>query len=48
MGDSHFDILQWWKKNDHQFEVLSSVSRDVLAILVSIVASESTFSIEDV
>ena len=41
-----FDILSWWKENQRKCRVLSQIARDVLAIQVSTVASESTFSIE--
>ncbi|XP_010480984.1 PREDICTED: zinc finger BED domain-containing protein RICESLEEPER 2-like [Camelina sativa] len=39
-----FDILSWWRRNSSKFPVLSEVARDVLAIQVSSVASESAFS----
>ncbi|KAK5826513.1 hypothetical protein PVK06_021435 [Gossypium arboreum] len=39
-----FDILLWWKMNSPRFPILSKMARDVLAIPVSTVASESTFS----
>uniref|UniRef100_A0A9I9EAA5 HAT C-terminal dimerisation domain-containing protein n=1 Tax=Cucumis melo TaxID=3656 RepID=A0A9I9EAA5_CUCME len=39
-----FDILQWWKMNSDRFEVLGHMARDILAIPVSTVASESAFS----
>jgi hypothetical protein len=39
-----FDILSWWKANQVTYPVLSCLARDVLAIQVSIVASESAFS----
>ncbi|KAL5748545.1 hypothetical protein ACOSP7_025585 [Xanthoceras sorbifolium] len=35
-----FDILIWWKANASKYPILSRVSRDVLAIPVSTVASE--------
>ena len=40
----HFDILIWWKLNGYRYSILSQIANDVLAILMSIVASESTFS----
>ena len=39
-----FDILDWWRVNSSRYRILSQVARDVLAILVSTFASESTFS----
>ncbi|XP_074573505.1 zinc finger BED domain-containing protein RICESLEEPER 1-like [Curcuma longa] len=39
-----FDILQWWKNHSVIYPVLSQLARDVLAIPVSSVASESAFS----
>ncbi|XP_073153537.1 zinc finger BED domain-containing protein DAYSLEEPER-like [Henckelia pumila] len=42
--DEKFDILLWWKVNSLRFPILSKVARDVLAVPVSTVASESTFS----
>jgi len=40
----NFDILGWWKLNSSKYQILSQIARDVLAIPVSIVASESAFS----
>ncbi|KAH9794591.1 BED-type domain-containing protein [Citrus sinensis] len=39
-----FDILLWWRVNSANYPILSSIARDVLAIPVSTVASESAFS----
>ncbi|CAN6374533.1 unnamed protein product [Urochloa humidicola] len=39
-----FEILEWWKDNTHRFPILSHMARDLLAIPISTVASESAFS----
>jgi hypothetical protein len=39
-----FDILAWWKNKREHFPILSQIVRDVMAIQVSTVASESAFS----
>ena len=41
---SDFDILCWWKSNVTKYPILSSLAKDILAIPVSTVASESAFS----
>jgi hypothetical protein len=41
-----FNILFWWKVNIPKYPILAEVARDVLAILIFTVASESTFSNE--
>ncbi|KAL1567424.1 hypothetical protein AAHA92_02904 [Salvia divinorum] len=38
-----FDLLKWWSEHTH-YHVLSAMARDILAIPVSSVASESAFS----
>lgn len=39
-----FDILMWWKVNSTKFSILAEIARDVLAIPITTVASESAFS----
>ncbi|KAJ0946383.1 putative HAT dimerization domain, ribonuclease H-like superfamily, hAT-like transposase, RNase-H [Helianthus annuus] len=39
-----FDLLHWWKINGEKYKILEKVARDVLAVPVSTVASESVFS----
>jgi hypothetical protein len=39
-----FDLLTWWKNNAHRYPILAEVAYDVLAMLISTVASKSTFS----
>ncbi|KAL0712787.1 hypothetical protein Bca4012_019765 [Brassica carinata] len=41
---TEYDILSWWRKNSAKFPILSEIARDVLALQVSSVASESAFS----
>ena len=41
---SSFDILNWWKVNSTKYPILGQIARDVLAMPVSTVASESAFS----
>ncbi|KNA26118.1 hypothetical protein SOVF_000340 [Spinacia oleracea] len=38
------DILDWWKMNAHRYPILARLARDVLAVPISTVASESAFS----
>ncbi|KAK2655118.1 hypothetical protein Ddye_008170 [Dipteronia dyeriana] len=40
----NFDILMWWNVNASKYPTLQCIARDILAIPVSTVASESTFS----
>lgn len=37
-------MLQWWKDNKNRYLTLAKIFRDILAILLSTVASESAFS----
>ncbi|KAF7821820.1 putative AC transposase [Senna tora] len=40
---TEIDMLDYWKKASGQFPILTSMARDILAIPISMVASESTF-----
>ncbi|KAK2633939.1 hypothetical protein Ddye_028731 [Dipteronia dyeriana] len=40
----NFDILTWWKVNAYKYPTLHCIAKDILAIPVSMVASESAFS----
>ncbi|KAK7360573.1 hypothetical protein VNO77_02579 [Canavalia gladiata] len=42
---SDFDILTWWKVHGVKYPTLQLIAKDVLAIPISTVASESTFSV---
>ncbi|KAJ4819010.1 Zinc finger BED domain-containing protein DAYSLEEPER [Rhynchospora pubera] len=42
--DDQFDILAWWKLKAPKYPVLARLTRDILAIPISTVASEATFS----
>lgn len=39
-----YDVLSYWRTNAARFPVLSEIARDILAMQVSSVALESTFS----
>lgn len=39
-----WNVLSWWKRSSVKFPILSELAKDVLAIQVSSVASESAFS----
>ena len=43
--DEIFEILTWWKTNSNKYPVMSAMARDVLAIPLSTVSSESAFSL---
>jgi hypothetical protein len=39
-----FDVLGWWKINASKYPIIAAIARDVLAMSISTVASESVFS----
>ena len=43
-NNEDFEILEWWKKQQIKYLVLSIIARDVLTVLVSTVASEAAFN----
>ena len=44
MSGTEYDILSFWRVNNGKYPVLSTLAKDVLAMQVSSVASESAFS----
>ena len=40
----NFDILSWWKFNSLMFPTMAKIARDVLAVSIFTVASESVFT----
>ncbi|VFQ90203.1 unnamed protein product [Cuscuta campestris] len=42
--DVEFDVLGWWKRNEHMFPCLGMLARQVLSVPVSTVAVEREFS----
>ena len=43
-GSHEFDVLSWWKLNGIKYPIMSEIARDILAIPISTIASESSFS----
>ncbi|KAL2466802.1 Dimer Tnp hAT domain-containing protein [Abeliophyllum distichum] len=43
-ANANFDILNWWKIKSSRFKILSEIARDVLAIPISSVTSESALA----
>ncbi|KAJ1704209.1 hypothetical protein LUZ63_003988 [Rhynchospora breviuscula] len=42
--DEEFDILAWWRLKSPKYPILSQLTKDILAVPISTVASESAFS----
>ncbi|XVF46975.1 hypothetical protein PTKIN_Ptkin03bG0071800 [Pterospermum kingtungense] len=42
--NGEFDVLGWWKINALRYPIMSTFAKDVMAVPISTVASESTFS----
>jgi hAT family C-terminal dimerisation region len=42
--DAQFDILSWWKLKAPKYPILARLTRGILVVPISTVASESTFS----
>ncbi|KAJ4794976.1 Zinc finger BED domain-containing protein RICESLEEPER 1 [Rhynchospora pubera] len=45
--DDEFDILSWWRLKSPKYPILSQLTRDILAVPISTVTSESAFSTSD-
>lgn len=45
LDDVKSGLLAWWKINSGQFPILSMIARDILAVPISTVPSESAFSV---
>ena len=43
-GNEDFEILEWWKKQQIKYSLLSIIACDVLSMHVSTVASKAAFS----
>lgn len=43
-GERNFDVLEWWRVHALKYKILSTLARDILAIPITSVASEATFS----
>ncbi|CAN1249551.1 Putative AC transposase [Linum perenne] len=39
-----YDVIGWWKNNDHRHPVLCEMVRDIFGVPISTVSSESAFS----
>lgn len=46
LTDDEFDLLAWWKSNSRKCPKLSEIARDVLALPISTIGSETAFNIE--
>jgi hypothetical protein len=44
-GDPNFDIFLWWRNHKQSYPILSIKARDIMVVPVSIVSSESCFSL---
>lgn len=40
-----FDVLTWWKMNKDRYPILAEIAKDIVAIPLTTVASESAFSV---
>lgn len=43
-SNNSFCALEWWRNNSLKYKIMSKMAADILAIPISTVASESTFS----
>lgn len=47
LNSETFDMMKWWKDEKSNYKVHSLMAKDILAISISMVASESAFSTSD-
>ncbi|XP_012575595.1 zinc finger BED domain-containing protein RICESLEEPER 2-like [Cicer arietinum] len=43
-SSTNFDVLNWWRLNSSRFPILAKIAKDLLAIPISTVAFESSFT----
>lgn len=41
---TEYDVVSWWRLNSHKYLILAEMAKDVLAMQVTSIASESAFS----
>ncbi|KAL9679308.1 hypothetical protein QQ045_017166 [Rhodiola kirilowii] len=44
-SNKNFNLLDWWKETASRYSILSKISKDIIAVPASTVASESAFSL---
>ncbi|KAL2899202.1 putative AC transposase [Bienertia sinuspersici] len=47
VDETEFNLLTWWNAEPHKLPILARIARDLFAVPISTVASESSFSTGD-